>query len=142
MCTSNGKCPLARRIVCGRKKSGDPWNGACALNAQDSPVAGSQDFGFVVTEHSSLPQQERGGRRTDLLDGPDYFRPDRLVLIGDKVDQVSEQVYFGEATALHQGQSTGGAQGAGRVGAASPDWLHLDVAHAAEEHVSVLEFEG
>jgi len=51
---------------------------------------------------------------------------------------VRQQVGFGQAAALHQRQSAGGAQSSGGVGKASPDGFELDMVHAAEKDRGIL----
>ncbi len=76
-----------------------------------------------------------------MLDRASGFDSNRLILVSKKPDKMCQQVWFGQAAALHQRQSAGGAQGSGGVGAASPHRFELNVVHAAEEDGSVLMLE-
>src|SRR5690242_1572839 len=113
MCTCDGKRRLACGVVGGCEESGDPWNGARAIDAQDSGVTRAEDFWLVVAECGPLSQQQRRRCRADLLDGPDNLCPDSLVLIADKIDEVSKQISLGEGATLDEGQSAASAHSAG-----------------------------
>ena len=77
-----------------------------------------------------------------MLDGVDGFDANGFVFVVDQFDEMGEKVGLGEAAALHEGESAGGAEGSGGVGGASVGRLGLDVFHAAKENVRVLMVEG
>src|SRR5262249_45349977 len=55
---------------------------------------------------------------------------------------MGQQVSLGKPAALHKSQSARGTKRARRVGLASPNWFQLNLPHASQKNLGLLEFES
>jgi hypothetical protein len=119
-----------------------PGDGGGAFEVEDSGVAGSEEFWFTTGEFGAETEEENCGVGADLLDGSRCVDLDGEFFVGEELGEESEEADAVQASALDEGQGAGAAKRTCGVGRASPDWFELDVAHALEEDVLILIFEG
>ena len=129
-------------VVFGWQEPGCPRDSAGAFEAEDTAIAGSEEFGFATGEFGAETQEEHGSVGADLFDGASCVDLDGEFLVGEQFGEDGEETNAVEIPALDEGEGTCTAEGAGGVGGASPDGFKLDVPHALQEELFLLIFEG
>src|ERR1700716_769785 len=134
----DGQRGFSGNVIARRKKAADPGNRASALDMDNAAETCAQNLRLVGSQNRAQPKQERGGSRTDLLDGAGYLHANRFIFVAKKHYQKVEQIGVRQTATLHQSECAGAAQCACGIGAASPHGFQLDVAHAADKNGSVV----